>query len=122
MSKVNLNLISLSQARDIHEKLNGVGIPTNGRVLILSPTGEVQTQSGLFVPSDRDKETVPRKGVVVQMSNLSKEQLDDYPGLQVGSVVTYGIYAGKEVDVVDVTGQVATILSLNEILYIETNK
>lgn len=122
MSKVNLNLISVSQARDIHEKLNGVGIPTNGRVLILSPTGEVQTQSGLFVPSDRDKETVPRKGVVVQMSNLSKEQLDDYPGLQVGSVVTYGIYAGKEVDVVDVTGQVATILSLNEILYIETNK
>lgn len=122
MSKVNLNLISVSQARDINEKLNGVGIPTNGRVLILSPTGEVQTQSGLFVPSDRDKETVPRKGVVVQMSNLSKEQLDDYPGLQVGSVVTYGIYAGKEVDVVDVTGQVATILSLNEILYIETNK
>lgn len=122
MSKVNLNLISVSQARDIHEKLNGVGIPTNGRVLILSPTGEVQTQSGLFVPSDRDKETVPRKGVVVQISNLSKEQIDDYPGLQVGSVVTYGIYAGKEVDVVDVTGQVATILSLNEILYIETNK
>lgn len=122
MSKVNLNLISVSQARDIHEKLKGVGIPTNGRVLILSPTGEVQTQSGLFVPSDRDKETVPRKGVVVQMSNLSKEQLDDYPGLQVGSVVTYGIYAGKEVDVVDVTGQVVTILSLNEILYIETNK
>lgn len=122
MSKVNLNLISLSQARDIHEKLKGVGIPTNGRVLILSPTGEVQTQGGLFVPSDRDKETVPRKGVVVQISNLSKEQLDDYPGLQVGSIVTYGIYAGKEVDVVDVTGQVATILSLNEILYIETNK
>ena len=89
---------------------------------MLSPTGEVQTQSGLFVPSDRDKETVPRKGVVVQMSNLSKEQLDDYPGLQVGSVVTYGIYAGKELDIVDLPNQVATILSLNEILYIETNK
>lgn len=122
MSKIELDLISVKEANELNDKLKGLGTPTGSRVLILSPTGEVQTQSGLFVPSDRDKETVPRKGVVVQMSNLSKEQLDDYPGLQVGSVVTYGIYAGKEVDVVDVTGQVATILSLNEILYIETNK
>lgn len=122
MSKVNLNLISVSQAREINEKLKGLGIPVNGRILILSPTGEVQTQSGLFVPSERDKETVPRKGVVVQMPITKPEQLEDYPGLQVGSIVTYGIYAGKEVDIVDVNGQVATILSLNEVLYIETNK
>lgn len=121
MAKVKLNLISVEEARSLNSKLKGIGTPTNGRVLILSPVGEVQTQTGLYVPSDRDKETVPRKGVVVQIPKLSSEQKEDYPGLQVGSVVTYGIYAGKEVDVLDLPNQVATILSLTEILYIETN-
>lgn len=124
MSKVELNLLSVEEAKWLNEKLKGVGTPTGGRVLIVSPkvTSETKTQSGLYIPQDHDKDTVPRKGVVIQVGYITKEQEVDYPGLQVGAVVTYGLYAGKESDVLDLPDQVTTILSLNEILYIETNK
>lgn len=124
MSKVELNLLSVEGAKWLNEKLKGVGTPTGGRVLIVSPkvTSETKTQSGLYIPQDHDKDTVPRKGVVIQVGYITKEQEVDYPGLQVGAVVTYGLYAGKELDVIDLPDQVTTILSLNEILYIETNK
>ena len=122
MSKVELNLLSVEEAKWLNEKLKGVGTPTGGRVLIVSPkvTSETKTQSGLYIPQDHDKDTVPRKGVVIQVGYITKEQEVDYPGLQVGAVVTYGLYAGKELDVIDLPDQVTTILSLNEILYIET--
>lgn len=124
MSKVELNLISVEEARYLNSKLEGYGTPTGGRVLIVSPrvTADTKTKGGLYIPQEHDKETVPRKGVVIQMSYMTPEQEIDYPGLQVGAVVTYGLYAGKELDVVDLPNQVTTILSLNEILYIETNK
>lgn len=124
MSKVELNLLSVEEAKLLNEKLKGVGTPTGGRVLIVSPkvTSETKTQSGLYIPQDHDKDTVPRKGVVIQVGYITKEQEVDYPGFQVGAVVTYGLYAGKELDVLDIPDQVTTILSLNEILYIETNK
>ena len=124
MSKVELNLLSVEEAKWLNEKLKGVGTPTGGRVLIVSPkvTSETKTQSGLYIPQDHDKDTVPRKGVVIQVGYITKEQEVDYPGLQVGAVVTYGLYAGKELDALDLPDQVTTILSLNEILYIETNK
>lgn len=124
MSKVELNLLSVEEVKWLNEKLKGVGTPTGGRVLIVSPkvTSETKTQSGLYIPQDHDKDTVPRKGVVIQVGYITKEQEVDYPGLQVGAVVTYGLYAGKELDVLDLPDQVTTILSLNEILYIETNK
>ena len=124
MSKVELNLLSVEETKWLNEKLKGVGTPTGGRVLIVSPkvTSETKTQSGLYIPQDHDKDTVPRKGVVIQVGYITKEQEVDYPGLQVGAVVTYGLYAGKELDVLDLPDQVTTILSLNEILYIETNK
>ena len=124
MSKVELNLLSVEEAKWLNEKLKGVGAPTGWRVLIVSPkvTSETKTQSGLYIPQDHDKDTVPRKGVVIQVGYITKEQEVDYPGLQVGAVVTYGLYAGKELDVLDLPDQITTILSLNEILYIETNK
>ena len=124
MSKVELNLLSVEEAKWLNEKLKGGGTATGGRVLIVSPkvTSETKTQSGLYIPQDHDKDTVPRKGVVIQVGYITKEQEVDYPGLQVGAVVTYGLYAGKELDVIDLPDQVTTILSLNEILYIETNK
>lgn len=124
MSKVELNLLSVEEAKWLNEKLEGVGTPSGGRVLIVSPkvTSETKTQSGLYIPQDHDKDTVPRKGVVIQVGYITQEQELDYQGLRVGSVVTYGLYAGKELDVLDLPDQVTTILSLNEILYIETNK
>lgn len=124
MNQIKLNLISVEKAKEINESLKGVGIPTGGRLLIISPkvTQDTRTKGGLYIPTDADKDTVPRKGVVVQLGNITPEQRADYPGLEVGSVVTYGLYAGKELDVVDFTDQITTILSLNEVLYIENNK
>lgn len=124
MSKVELNLISVEEAKELNDNLKGLGTPTGGRVLIVSPivTADTKTKGGLYIPQEHDKDTVPRKGVVIQVGPMTDEQQEEYPGLQVGAVVTYGFYAGKELDVVDLTNQVTTILSLNEILYIETNK
>lgn len=124
MSKVELNLLSVEKAKWLNEKLKGVGTPTGSRVLIVSPvvTADTKTKGGLYIPQDHDKDTVPRKGVVIQVGPLTNEQLEDYPGLHVGAVVTYGLYAGKELDILDLSDQVTTILSLNEILYIETNE
>lgn len=124
MSKVELNLLSVEKAKWLNEKLKGVGTPTGSRVLIVSPvvTADTKTKGGLYIPQDHDKDTVPRKGVVIQVGPITNEQREDYPGLQVGAVVTYGLYAGKELDILDLPNQVTTILSLNEILYIETNK
>ena len=122
MSKVELNLLSVEKAKWLNEKLKGVGTPTGSRVLIVSPvvTADTKTKGGLYIPQDHDKDTVPRKGVVIQVGPITNEQREDYPGLQVGAVVTYGLYAGKELDILDLPDQVTTILSLNEILYIET--
>lgn len=124
MSKVELNLLSVEKAKWLNEKLKGVGTPTGSRVLIVSPvvTADTKTKGGLYIPQDHDKDTVPRKGVVIQVGPITNEQWEDYPGLQVGAVVTYGLYAGKELDILDLPDQVTTILSLNEILYIETNE
>ena len=124
MLKVNMNLISVAKAKEINEEVRGKGIPVNDRVLIVSPEigNDTKTKGGLFIPGDADKETVPRKGVVVQLPANFQEREEEYPGLQVGSVVNYGIYAGKELDIVDIPDQVTTILSLNEVIYIETNK
>lgn len=124
MSKVELNLLSVEKAKWLNEKLKGVGTPTGSRVLIVSPvvTADTKTKGGLYIPQDHDKDTVPRKGVVIQVGPITNEQREDYPGLQVGAVVTYGLYAGKELDILDLSDQVTTILSLNEILYIETNE
>jgi co-chaperonin GroES (HSP10) len=124
MSKVELNLLSVEKAKWLNEKLKGVGTPTGSRVLIVSPvvTADTKTKRGLYIPQDHDKDTVPRKGVVIQVGPITNEQREDYPGLQVGAVVTYGLYAGKELDILDLPDQVTTILSLNEILYIETNE
>nr|DAV19685.1 MAG TPA: chaperonin [Herelleviridae sp.] len=124
MSKVELNLLSVEKAKWLNEKLKGVGTPTGSRVLIVSPvvTADTKTKGGLYIPQDHDKDTVPRKGVVIQVGPITNEQREDYPGLQVGAVVTYGLYAGKELDILDLPDQVTTILSLNEILYIETNE
>lgn len=124
MSKVELNLISVEEAKDLNGKLKGLGTPTGSRVLIVSPvvTVDTKTKGGLYIPQEHNKDTVPRKGVVIQVGPITDEQQEEYLGLQVGAVVTYGFYAGKELDVVDLPNQVTTILSINEILYIETNK
>lgn len=121
MELVN-NQITLQEATKLSLYLKGRGFPTEDRILILSPTGEQVTKKGIIIASSVDKKELPRKGVVIQ-NNSSKD-------MPTGSVVTYGIYAGKEIDfdenVYDHIGirkeeYTFTVLSVSEVIYVEKN-
>ena len=39
MSRIELDLISVKEAKELNGKLKGLGTPTGSRVLIISPVG-----------------------------------------------------------------------------------
>lgn len=45
MSKVELNLISVEEAKELNDKLKGLGTPTGSRVLIVSPIVTADTKT-----------------------------------------------------------------------------
>jgi len=102
-------------------KKNLKGYPTENRVLILSIKGEVKSTNGIILPTVA-KEGVPKKGMIIQFGPLG-EGYDNYGSIKTGDIVTYGLYAGKEVEMgylgIDENKYQLTILSLNEILYVE---
>lgn len=113
--------INAEKAKQLNDLLKGKGFPTPGRMLILSPTGEQRTKTGIIISQTVDKKDLPRKGVVIQ--NNSELQVE------VGNIVTYGMYAGKEITLNDILSAVElnkedytfTILSDSEVVYIESN-
>lgn len=133
---VKLNYLKVSYAQELATYLGSSGMPTENRVLIISPDDDTQTSSGLIIPGSV-KEGMPRKGVI-----LTKGPIDEcnriYESLvNTGTLVTYGLYAGKELEF-DFTEFLAdhpdgkllkgiidhskfTVLSLNEIIYVENN-
>ena len=106
------------------------GCPTENRVLILSPKEVNQTKSGLIIP-EQVKEGVPRKGVVVKSGEITEEYKTYRDLVKIGNIVTYGLYAGKELEFT--TDELSpalqqlleknnlTVLSMNEIVYSEPN-
>lgn len=121
MSKtMKLPVLSLTAAYTVNQKLKNLGIPTIDRVLIAVSNKEFVRESGLIIPGG-NKEDVPRKGTVVQKGPISSDyrHLDDI--IQIGSVVTYGNYAGKKVEPIEVDGFDLMVLSITEICYIEKN-
>lgn len=117
--------ISVMKAEKLAEALKGKGIPSPGRLLICTPNGEQVTQSGIVIPGSVEKE-IPRKGVVIQTSSLDTLDPDT---VKVGTIITYGMYAGKEVefskDIIpeeSIKNYKFTILSEAEVIYIETNQ
>jgi co-chaperonin GroES (HSP10) len=125
MIKVELSYISSSEAKGINDLIKRKGgIAVNNRILVMTPeANNTKTSGGLYVPDTADKETLPRKGVVVQVPNIPVEIIKEFGGYvpAVGDIVTYGLYAGKEVDIITYPNNTLTILSLNEVLYIEKN-
>ena len=123
-----LDLISTAVAEQISSVLPG--IPTENRVLILSPKNLHSTKSGIIIPG-QVKEGVPRKGVIVKKGLISDEYKNYDTILDIGHVVTYGMYAGKELEfdtstmdeslVSIIENSVFTVLTVNEIIYIEPN-
>ena len=118
---VKLNLIDKQKALELNSSIKGE--PTENRVLIAIPNGETLSKGGLFVPTTV-KEGVPRKGVVVKIGPLDENYTIYGKQIEVGSIVTYGLYAGKSLSIdIDepIEGQEFTVLSLNEIIFIEPN-
>lgn len=126
-----LNHISLTVAQKLAEVLKKDGTPTENRVLILSPKDQDTKVGGIIIPG-QIKEGVPREGVVI-FPGLITEDYNTYKGMvNTGVVVTYGLYAGKEVDLweplkltdIELTEDKweFTVLALNEIIYVRENK
>lgn len=125
----SLNFISTMVAELFNKTLPG--LPTENRVLILSPKDINTTKSGIIIPGTVS-EGVPRKGVVVKRGTITEEYKTYTDLTEVGRVVTYGMYAGKELEfeirsdwpesVKNILEKnIVTVLSLNEIIYSEAN-
>ena len=123
-----MSFISTLVAEKFNQELPGC--PTENRVLILSPKEVNQTKSGLIIP-EQVKEGVPRKGVVVKSGEITEEYKTYRDLVKIGNIVTYGLYAGKELEFS--TDELSpalqqlleknnlTVLSMNEIVYSEPN-
>lgn len=123
-----LNLISTMVA-DLMAKCIP-GVPTENRVLIISPKDVNTTKTGIIIPG-QVKEGVPRKGVVLIQGEIT-EDYKTYKELTTrGKVVTYGLYAGKELEfdldlfpeqVHDIVkNSTFSVLSMSEVIYSEPN-
>lgn len=117
--------ISQDQANKLADYLSGKGFPVPGKMLILSSTGEQKTVSGLILASTTDKKELPRKGVLIQNNS------EELTYLKVGTIITYGMYAGKELHMEDKLYEMIgvrkedytfTVLSESEVVYTESNK
>ena len=127
---IDLNYISVEQALRFNEILSSHGVPSENKVLILSPIGETKSRS-IIIPGNADN-SKPKKGVIIQISSITEDEAFLKKTLKVGSIITYGLYAGKELSLPleifpdDLKHLLSdnnlTILSLNEIAYIENNK
>lgn len=123
-----LNLISTMVA-DLMAKCIP-GTPTENRVLIISPKDVNTTKSGIIIPG-QVKEGVPRKGVVLIQGEITEDYKTYRDATVKGRVVTYGLYAGKELEFdLDlfpeqvhevVKNSTFSVLSMSEIIYSEPN-
>ena len=124
----SMTFISSLVAEKFNQELPGC--PTENRVLILSPKEVNQTKSGLIIP-EQVKEGVPRKGVVVKRGEITEEYRTYRELVTIGRIVTYGLYAGKELEFETdklsptlkqlLEKNVLTVLSMNEVVYSEPN-
>ena len=124
----SLTFISAMVAAQFDKQLPGC--PTENRVLILSPKEVNQTRSGLIIP-EQVKEGVPRKGVIVKLGEITEEYRTYRDLVQIGRIVTYGLYASKELEFETdklspalkqlLEKNVLTVLSMNEVVYSEPN-
>nr|DAV61588.1 MAG TPA: hypothetical protein [Caudoviricetes sp.] len=131
---IEQNFISKEQAKEICKSLaNNLGgcLPEN-RVMIVTPDNTNVKVGNILLPDNTDKKDLPRKGVIVQIGCLSEENIYYKDLLSIGRVLTYGMYAGKELDFPkelfsNVEGfnpddHTFTVLSIQEIVYSELNK
>lgn len=128
---IKLDYISVETAEAIKSALVGRVLPSENRVLVFSPGDEEVTSGGLIIPGNV-KEGKPRKGVVIISGKLDENHLNYEELTRTGIIITYGLYAGKEVEFDEelfnkdlnqiVSKGKFTILDTNEIIMAEANK
>lgn len=122
---VDLNLIKTEDAQRCLEHLKGT--PTENRVVVIYNSGDKKTESGILLPGTV-KEDLPRKGVVIAIGPVTEEYETYRDMLKIGSIITYGLYAGKELEpswkgnYKPLTDWKFSVLSLNEIIFVEPNE
>lgn len=127
-----LNHISITVAQSLAAVLKKSGTPTENRVLILSPKNQDNKIGSIIVPGST-KDGVPREGVVIYTGPITEDYITYKGMVQTGTIVTYGLYAGKEVDLwqqienlegieLSENNWEFTVLALNEIIYVSDNK
>ena len=128
---IKLDYISVETAEAIKSALVGRVLPSENRVLVFSPGDEEVTSGGLIIPGNV-KEGKPRKGVSIISGKLDENHLNYEELTRTGIIITYGLYAGKEVEFDEelfnkdlnqiVSKGKFTILDTNEIIMAEANK
>ena len=128
---IKLNYISTKTAEDIKAALEGKVLPSENRVLVFSPGDEEATIGGIIIPGNV-KEGRPRKGVVIISGKLDENHLNFEELTRTGLIITYGLYAGKEVEFDEnlfseelntcISKGKFTVLDTNEIIMAEANK
>ena len=128
---IKLDYISVETAEAIKSALVGRVLPSENRVLVFSPGDEEVTSGGLIIPGNV-KEGKPRKGVAIIPGKLDENHLNYEELTRTGIIITYGLYAGKEVEFDEelfnkdlnqiVSKGKFTILDTNEIIMAEANK
>lgn len=133
---IKLEYLKVSYAKDLADFLSKRGLPTENRVLIISPDDNAKTSTGLIIPTTV-KEGIPRKGVVLTRGHIDECNRSYDSLITTGVIVTYGLYAGKELefDLTEffkdhrdgdklrdiISHSKFTVISLNEIIYSESN-
>jgi len=127
---VKMNFVSYEVANQLNEALSSTGICPENRVVVLSPNNETTTSTGIIIPGTA-KDDLPRKGVVVQSGYIDELNRCFRDCTKIGMIITYGLYAGKELELqYDLPSGLndllktnkLTVLSVNEIIYSECNK
>lgn len=128
---IKLNYISVKTAEAIKAVLDGKVLPSENRVLVFSPCDDEFTSGGIIIPANV-KEGKPRKGVVILRGKLDGNHLNFEELTRTGLIITYGLYAGKEVEFDEklfseelnacISKGKFTVLDTNEIIMAEANK
>ena len=122
MMEVNFNLIGKAKAKEISEAL--LGRPTENRIVLAVNQKEQMTAGGLYVPGNA-KDEIPKKGVIVSKGITNEDSIHE--SLNIGDVVLYGLYGGKERvpefkhEVEGAKDLKYFVLASSEVIYIEPN-
>ena len=125
---VKQNFISQETMKLFLEGLSKIqGCVPENKLLIITPVDPEYKVGNLIIPGDTKE--LPRKGVVIQTGEITEEYRSYRDLVKPGKIVTYGLYAGKEIEFPmeifpselqpEWDKQKFTVLSLTEVVYSE---